>query len=60
MVPIHSVEELFQLSGVRATDLHKENIDHITIPSKQGKGTLHRIDEVRSGEGVERGVWVYV
>jgi isoleucyl-tRNA synthetase len=47
MVPVRSVEELFELSGVRATDLHKENIDWITIPSKKGKGTLKRIDEVR-------------
>jgi isoleucyl-tRNA synthetase len=46
MVAVGSVEELFQLSGVRVTDLHKENIDHITIPSKQGKGALRRIDEV--------------
>jgi hypothetical protein len=35
MVTVGSVEELFQLSGVRVTDLHKESIDHITIPSKQ-------------------------
>lgn len=46
MIAVGSVEELEQLSGVRATDLHKENIDHITIPSKQGKGLLHRVDEV--------------
>lgn len=46
MVAVGSVEELFQLSGVRVTDLHKENIDPITIPSQQGKGTLKRIDEV--------------
>jgi len=46
IVAIGSVEELFQLSGVRATDLHKEHVDHITIPSKKGKGTLKRIDEV--------------
>jgi valyl-tRNA synthetase len=26
--------------------LHKENVDHITIPSQQGKGVLRRIDEV--------------
>jgi len=26
--------------------LHRENIDHITIPSKQGKGVLRRIPEV--------------
>ena len=27
-------------------DLHRDHIDHITIPSSQGKGTLKRIDEV--------------
>ena len=44
---IGSVEELKQLSGIQdITDLHKESIDHITIPSKQGKGVLRRIDEV--------------
>ena len=46
MVAVGSVQELFELSGVRATDLHKENIDPITIPSKQGKGVLRRVDEV--------------
>ena len=46
MVAVGSVEELFQLSGVRVTDLHKEKIDHITIPSKQGRGLLRRVDEV--------------
>ena len=46
MVAVGSVEELFELSGVRATDLHKEHIDLITIPSRQGRGTLRRIDEV--------------
>ncbi|KAH8729182.1 isoleucyl-tRNA synthetase,cytoplasmic [Ilyonectria robusta] len=28
------------------TDLHRHNIDHITIPSKQGKGILRRVEEV--------------
>ena len=46
MVAIGSIEELYELSGVRVTDLHKESIDHITIPSKTGKGTLRRIEEV--------------
>jgi isoleucyl-tRNA synthetase len=46
MVAIGSVEELFELSGVRVVDLHKEHVDHITIPSKQGRGDLKRIDEV--------------
>ena len=31
---------------MRVTDLHKDSIDHITIPSKQGKGDLKRVDEV--------------
>jgi isoleucyl-tRNA synthetase len=46
IVAVGSVEELYELSGVRVTDLHKEFVDHITIPSKQGKGTLKRVDEV--------------
>ena len=36
-----------ELSGCgEITDLHREHIDHITIPSKQGKGDLKRIPEV--------------
>ena len=46
MVAVGSIEELEKLSGVRLTDLHKENVDPVTIPSQQGKGTLKRIDEV--------------
>jgi len=46
IVCIGSIEELFELSGVRITDLHKENVDHITIPSKMGKEPLKRVDEV--------------
>ncbi|GAM21711.1 hypothetical protein SAMD00019534_048860 [Acytostelium subglobosum LB1] len=46
VVAIGSIDELAELSGVRVTDLHRESIDHITIPSKQGKGTLKRIEEV--------------
>jgi len=36
------------LSGYKGeiTDLHRESIDHITIPSKKGKGQLRRIEEV--------------
>mmetsp|Transcript_17506 Transcript_17506/g.29785 ORF Transcript_17506/g.29785 Transcript_17506/m.29785 type:complete len:1080 (-) Transcript_17506:88-3327(-) len=45
-IVVGSVEELYELSGVRVTDLHRENIDHITIPSKQGKGDLHRVPDV--------------
>lgn len=46
-VAIGSVAELEQLSGVTGiTDLHRESVDHITIPSKRGKGVLRRVDEV--------------
>ncbi|EPX74150.1 cytoplasmic isoleucine-tRNA ligase Irs1 [Schizosaccharomyces octosporus yFS286] len=47
IICIGSVKELEELSGVTGIkDLHRDNIDHITIPSKQGKGTLHRVSEV--------------
>lgn len=46
MVAIGSVQELYEKSGVLVSDLHKENVDHITIPSSRGKGVLRRIDEV--------------
>lgn len=47
IVCIGSIAELEELSGVSPiTDLHRESIDHITIPSKKGKGTLRRIEEV--------------
>lgn len=46
-VVVGSIEELEKLSGVKdITDLHREYIDKITIPSSQGKGTLKRITEV--------------
>jgi hypothetical protein len=28
------------MAGVRVTDLHKEHVDQITIPSKEGKYVL--------------------
>jgi isoleucyl-tRNA synthetase len=47
MVCIGSVEELYQASGVRVTDLHREVVDLIKIPSKKNPGTfLSRVDEV--------------
>ncbi|KKZ65490.1 isoleucyl-tRNA synthetase [[Emmonsia] crescens] len=48
IIAIGSVEELRQLSGYTGelTDLHRDKIDHITIPSKQGKGVLRRVEEV--------------
>jgi isoleucyl-tRNA synthetase len=47
MVTVGSIDELYELSGVRVTDLHKDIVDEITIPSKKNPGTvLRRIDEV--------------
>jgi len=47
VVCIGSVDELAELSGVRVTDLHKDVVDEITIPSKKNPGTvLRRVDEV--------------
>lgn len=46
-VCVGSIQELMELSGCQdISDLHKEFVDKITIPSKQGKGVLRRIDEV--------------
>ena len=47
VVCIGSVEELEKRSGVSGiTDLHKDKIDHITIPSERGKGALKRVEDV--------------
>ncbi|KAI5963136.1 ILS1 [Candida pseudojiufengensis] len=47
MVCVGSIDELKELSGRNdITDLHRESIDDITIPSKKGKGQLKRIEEV--------------
>ena len=47
IVCIGSVEELERLSGVTGiTDLHRDKIDHITIPSETGRGVLRRVEEV--------------
>lgn len=48
IVCIGSVAELEELSGVKnISDLHRENIDKITIPSKRpGGGVLRRVPEV--------------
>jgi isoleucyl-tRNA synthetase len=44
---IGSIDELEQYSGVRVTDLHRESIDHIEIPSAYpGKPPLRRVPEV--------------
>ncbi|KAG5648567.1 hypothetical protein DXG03_003178 [Asterophora parasitica] len=47
VICVGSVEELERLSGVTGiTDLHRDNIDHITIPSQKGKGQLKRVEEI--------------
>jgi isoleucyl-tRNA synthetase len=48
IVAIGSVEELKRLSGYQGelTDIHRDKVDHITIPGKNGKGDLYRIPEV--------------
>lgn len=47
VVCIGSIEELKKLSGDNdITDLHRDKIDHITIPSQKGKGVLRRVEEV--------------
>ncbi|TPX41391.1 isoleucine---tRNA ligase [Synchytrium endobioticum] len=47
IVAVGSVEELRQLSGCGPiVDIHRESIDHITIPSKKGKGVLRRTSEI--------------
>ena len=47
IICVGSIDELAELSGVRVTDLHKEVVDKIAIPSKKNPGTnLKRVDEV--------------
>jgi len=47
VICVGSVDELAELSGVRVTDLHKDVVDEITIPSMINPGTvLRRVDEV--------------
>uniref|UniRef100_A0A8C0KL84 Isoleucine--tRNA ligase, cytoplasmic n=1 Tax=Canis lupus dingo TaxID=286419 RepID=A0A8C0KL84_CANLU len=46
VVCIGSVAELEELTGAKVSDLHRESIDHLTIPSHCGKGVLRRISEV--------------
>ncbi|MCO5588900.1 hypothetical protein L7F22_042861 [Adiantum nelumboides] len=48
IVVIGSVKELEELSGCKVSDLHRHNIDHITIPSKRGPdyGVLKRVEDV--------------
>ncbi|XP_063767146.1 isoleucine--tRNA ligase, cytoplasmic [Eleginops maclovinus] len=46
VVCVGSIAELEELSGVKVTDLHRESIDGLTIPSRCGKGVLRRVTEV--------------
>jgi len=47
IVVVGSVEELEKLSGIEGIkDLHRESIDDIVIPSKEGRGDLKRVPEV--------------
>ncbi|XP_051931486.1 isoleucine--tRNA ligase, cytoplasmic [Hippocampus zosterae] len=46
VVCVGSIAELEELTGTKVTDLHRESIDHLTIPSRCGKGALRRITEV--------------
>ncbi|KAI8853546.1 tRNA synthetases class I-domain-containing protein [Chytridium lagenaria] len=47
IVCVGSVKELEELTGVTGIkDLHRDSIDDLTIPSRQGKGVLRRTTEV--------------
>ncbi|PIO55122.1 tRNA ligase class I, partial [Teladorsagia circumcincta] len=42
-----SIAELERLTGAKITDIHRESVDHLTIPSKTGRGVLKRVSEVK-------------
>ncbi|GAB2301140.1 hypothetical protein Dimus_035173 [Dionaea muscipula] len=48
VVVIDSIRKLEELSGEKVTDLHRHNLDHITIASSRGSkyGILRRVDDV--------------
>lgn len=47
VVCVSSVEELEKLTGEKVTDLHRDSIDHLTIPSaRPGQPPLKRVPEV--------------
>ena len=48
IVCVGSIDELKKLSGIQddITDIHRDKVDSITIPSKEGRGDLKRIEEV--------------
>ncbi|KAJ6860049.1 isoleucine--tRNA ligase [Populus alba x Populus x berolinensis] len=48
VIVMDSIAKLEKLSGVKVFDLHRHNIDHITIPSSRGPefGVLQRVEDV--------------
>ncbi|KAL4934174.1 isoleucine--tRNA ligase ILS1 [Aspergillus undulatus] len=48
IVAVGSIQELKELSGYEGeiTDIHRDKVDNITIPSKKGNGVLRRVSEV--------------
>lgn len=48
VICVGSIEELKKLSGFTGeiSDIHRDKVDGITIPSRQGKGDLRRVEEV--------------
>ncbi|KUL88822.1 hypothetical protein ZTR_03471 [Talaromyces verruculosus] len=48
IICVGSIEELRELSGYTGPldDIHRDKIDHITIPSRKGNGVLHRVEEI--------------
>ncbi|XP_039289224.1 isoleucine--tRNA ligase, cytoplasmic [Nilaparvata lugens] len=47
IVCVSSIAQLKQLTGVEVTDLHRESVDHLTIPSaRAGQPPLRRVTEV--------------
>ncbi|GMG33619.1 unnamed protein product [Ambrosiozyma monospora] len=47
VVCVGSIQELRDLTGDQnITDIHRDKIDHLTIPSKKGKGNLKRVEDV--------------
>ncbi|XP_067934443.1 isoleucine--tRNA ligase, cytoplasmic-like [Watersipora subatra] len=46
VVCVGSIKELEELTGETFTNIHREYVDVKTIPSRMGKGELHRVPEV--------------
>ena len=54
---IKSVADLEAQTGARVTDLHRHFIDHLTIPSRQGKGVLRRVEVREISEREMESAW---